>query len=67
MLGMVINEQKKAGSKRSMSAVLWDTFTGSAPYTDILRRFMNPLLIITLIWQIIKSNFKAIVRGKSKR
>ena len=35
---MVSKEQKKGGDKRNMSIVLWDTFTGSAPYKEIFLR-----------------------------
>jgi flavin-dependent dehydrogenase len=39
---MVQNEQLIDGNKRFMSMVLWDTFTGSAPYKDILLRTIKP-------------------------
>ena len=35
-------EQKKSGGKRMLSSVLWDTFTGSAPYENILIRGCHP-------------------------
>ncbi|PLW95206.1 MAG: hypothetical protein C0591_11385 [Marinilabiliales bacterium] len=49
LLRMVVKEQKKEKNKRYMSSVLWDTFTGSAPYTDIFKRTLNPILIKNLI------------------
>ncbi|MEJ2593765.1 MAG: hypothetical protein P8100_01220 [bacterium] len=49
LLRMVIKEQKKEAKKRIMSSVLWDTFTGSAPYTDILKRALNPMFILNLL------------------
>lgn len=64
MLGMVIKEQKKEGSKRRMSSILWDTFTGSASYKDIFIRFMNPLLLISLIWNIFESLFNLLFKRK---
>jgi flavin-dependent dehydrogenase len=39
---MVSLEQKKKGSKRRMSMVLWDTFTGSAPYKSVFLRTLHP-------------------------
>jgi len=66
MLGMVISEQKKENRKRRMSSVLWDTFTGSAPYSDIFLRCLNPLLIISLIGNIIISLFNVIF-GKNEK
>jgi len=67
MLGLVITEQRKQNNKRRMSAVLWDTFTGSATYQNIFFRFLNPLLIFPLIWNIIKSLFNIIFRRNEKQ
>jgi flavin-dependent dehydrogenase len=67
MLGLVVAEQRKKNRKRRMSAVLWDTFTGSAAYTDIFLRFLNPLLIGPLIWNIIKSMFNLIFKRNEKQ
>jgi len=64
MLGLVISEQRKKNTNRRMSSVLWDTFTGSAAYKNIFLRFLNPLLLIPLIWNIIKSMFNIIFKGK---
>ena len=63
MLGLVISEQRKKNKNRRMSSVLWDTFTGSAAYKNIFLRFLNPLLLIPLIWNIIKSMFNIIFKG----
>jgi flavin-dependent dehydrogenase len=46
----VIKEQKKSGKKRNMSTVLWDTFTGSAPYKEIFLRTLRPSFLISLLW-----------------
>ena len=51
-------EQRNAGSKRRMSSVLWDTFTGSAGYGEILARVMHPAVIASLIGNIIAAIFK---------
>jgi flavin-dependent dehydrogenase len=56
LLRMIIQEQKKESDKRLMSAVLWDTFTGSEGYRNILFRFLNPSLLITYLWSIISSS-----------
>jgi flavin-dependent dehydrogenase len=42
MLRMVIREQASPGARKRMSGVLWDMFSGSAPYGDILRRMLAP-------------------------
>jgi hypothetical protein len=51
----VIKEQSKAGRKRNMSTVLWDTFTGSAPYKEIFFRSMKPVFLLLLLWNTINS------------
>lgn len=43
ILRMVEAEQRRAAGPRRMSGVLWDTFTGSAPYRDVFRRTLHPL------------------------
>lgn len=50
MLRLVIKEQKMARKKRKMSSILWDTFTGSAPYNSIFFRFMHPRVITSFAW-----------------
>jgi flavin-dependent dehydrogenase len=60
LLHMVAWEQKKEDSKRLMSSALWDTFTGSAGYRNILLRFLNPGLLFNLIWNIIYANIRSI-------
>lgn len=49
---MVLKEQEKEKGKREMSTMLWDTFTGSAPYRNILLRGLNPLLWFRLLENI---------------
>ena len=58
ILSMVRKEQGKDDFKRVMSSVLWDTFTGSAAYTDIFKRLTYPVLIADLIWHIFYANLK---------
>ena len=48
MLRMVIKEQTKPGPQRRMSGVLWDTFTGSAPYREIVLQALRPGLLARL-------------------
>lgn len=60
LLKMVISEQKKSSEKRRMSSVLWDTFTGSAPYRGILLRVMNPLVLMSLVYNVITGLFTTI-------
>jgi len=49
ILRMVAKEQKKEGKRRFMSLVLWDMFTGSAPYREVFFRTFHPYFIGGLI------------------
>jgi flavin-dependent dehydrogenase len=49
ILRMVATEQTKDGKKRMMSLVLWDMFTGSAPYKEVFIRTFHPYFIGGLI------------------
>jgi flavin-dependent dehydrogenase len=49
VLRMTANEQKQADSTKRMSMVLWDMFTGSAPYKDIFVRTLNPAFLARLV------------------
>ncbi len=48
---MVAHEQLQ-GDSQQMSQVLWDTFTGSAPYRSVLMRTLNPSFIARLGWNV---------------
>ena len=67
LLNMVISEQLKDSHKRRMSAVLWDTFTGSAAYKNIFIRCLNPLLLVSLLWNIMIITFNLIFKRNEKR
>lgn len=60
---MVVTEQKKDRTKRRMSSVLWDTFTGSAPYSDIFKRVVHPASLLSLISNTIKAIFTPRQKG----
>ena len=42
VIKMVAREQTKPSEKRYMSTILWDMFTGSASYREILMRAFHP-------------------------
>ena len=42
MLQMVAAEQAQPEAPKWMSSVLWDAFTGSAPYSDVFLRTLHP-------------------------
>ena len=50
---MVSGEQQKEGGHRHMSMVLWDTFTGSAPYRSVFLRSLHPSFWGRLLWETI--------------
>lgn len=50
---MVAEEQGQESGHRYMSTVLWDTFTGSAPYRDVFRRAVRPAFVSRLAWGIV--------------
>lgn len=64
MLRMVVNEQQKERHSRKLSSILWDTFTGSAPYKNILLRFLNPEVIVTLVWNTLRAIARMIKYNK---
>jgi len=48
-------EQGKKNSKRYMSMILWDMFTGSAPYRAVFYRSLHPGFIASFIWNTLLS------------
>jgi flavin-dependent dehydrogenase len=55
LLRMTEKEQKEAARRRDMSQVLWDMFTGSAPYRDIVTLAMHPRFLARLTWEMVVS------------
>ncbi len=55
VLRMASSEQQKAGRQRRMSMVLWDMFTGSAPYREIFMRTLHPAFLTRFLWDIANS------------
>jgi len=56
LLDLVGREQARANSAHRMSSALWDTFTGSAGYRNIFRRFLHPNLLLGLSRSTVVSN-----------
>ncbi|MBF0588548.1 MAG: hypothetical protein HQL53_05425 [Magnetococcales bacterium] len=63
MLDTVRREQRYPHRRHSLSAALWDTFTGSASYADIFMRTFNPLIMSHYLW----ASFKALGRRIGRR
>lgn len=53
---MTAVEQAGGMDDEAMSSVLWDVFTGSAPYREILARTLRPSFPATLAWNVIAAN-----------
>ncbi len=53
VLRMTSGEQQKKGLCPRMSMVLWDTFTGSTPYRNILLRAIYPFFLIRFLFETI--------------
>ena len=49
MLHMAQREQSRAGARPHMSSLLWNMFTGSAPYTEMFRGTLHPGFIAHLL------------------
>jgi flavin-dependent dehydrogenase len=52
LVRMVSREQGKVGEQRRMSMVLWETFTGSAPYAHVFRHALHPFFLGRFLWDI---------------
>jgi flavin-dependent dehydrogenase len=55
LLTMTAGEQKRPGGRRRMSAALWDLFTGSSSYRQILVRTFHPAFIGRLGYHLARS------------
>jgi flavin-dependent dehydrogenase len=56
VLSMVLGEQRNgAVADRSMSMVMWDMLTGSAPYRDIFVRTLHPAFWFRLLRELVVS------------
>jgi flavin-dependent dehydrogenase len=53
---MTALEQANAESSKRMSGVLWDVFTGSAPYREVLVRTIQPVFPLSLVWNVVAGN-----------
>jgi flavin-dependent dehydrogenase len=51
IMQMAAHEQTGPGEAKRMSTVLWDMFTGSAPYREILLRTLDPRFLGRFLWE----------------
>jgi hypothetical protein len=52
---MTALEQQSERAPRHMSRVLWDLFTGSAPYREVLVNTMRPGFLAKFFWNVLVS------------
>ncbi len=52
VLHMTSREQQNKKVRQRMSMVLWDIFTGSDNYMDIILRTLHPFFLVRLLWEI---------------
>jgi hypothetical protein len=69
VLRMTAEEQEGRATQRRMSSVLWDTFTGSAPYRDVFRRSLHPLFLGRLAYETVAGHLpiKSRIRFKEDK
>jgi flavin-dependent dehydrogenase len=67
VLRMVGREQSIPGGERRMSTVLWDTFTGSATYREVLGRTLHPFFLTRLAGDLSASTAQAVLRRLTRR
>ena len=66
VLRMVVREQTLEERKPRMSSILWDVFSGSAPYTEVLLRTMHPAFLGHLFWNLLVANLPPTHEPKKK-
>ncbi|MCJ7709677.1 MAG: hypothetical protein MUQ32_02500, partial [Chloroflexi bacterium] len=42
----ITRSEQRGGRRPRLSGILWDIFSGSAPYSDIFRRMLDPVLVV---------------------
>jgi flavin-dependent dehydrogenase len=63
VLRMTAREQADQTSAKRMSGVLWDVFTGSAPYREVLQRTLQPIFPASLVWHLAAGNLPGGLSG----
>jgi hypothetical protein len=66
VLRTITREQQKEGGHRRLSMVMWDMYTGSSPYGEILLRTLHPAFWVTFLWDIVVSlisNWRSVDRS----
>jgi flavin-dependent dehydrogenase len=67
VLYMVTAEQQMTAGGRRMSTVLWDTFTGSAPYREVFLRTLHPVFLGRFLWNNVIAVRDTLINGMRGR
>jgi len=67
LLRMTRREQARAPAARHMSSVLWDVFSGSAPYREVLVRTLHPGFLTSLLANVVMANRPAALEAAHGR
>jgi flavin-dependent dehydrogenase len=67
MLQLIQKEQNSRSSRPAMSTIMWDMFTGSASYSNILLRGMKPSFGISFSWECLKALLASSIRIVARR
>jgi len=65
VLRMTVAEQTKVKGRRRMSEILWDLFSGSAPYRDVFLRTLHPAYVGALLWNLVIGNLRPAPRERA--
>ena len=66
LVNMTASEQVSETRTRRMSMVMWDLFTGSAPYKEIFLRTLNPIFLARFLGKIAEAVFQDLFARKEK-
>ena len=66
LLNITAREQNGNGRAKDMSQVLWDMFTGSAPYSEIFLRTLHPRFLARFSWELAGSLSKLSKTGTAR-
>ncbi|MBF0447182.1 MAG: hypothetical protein HQL67_03175 [Magnetococcales bacterium] len=64
IISVIQEEQNREDIPPRLSSALWDTFTGSASYRNILMRSLHPWVVIRLLREAMKNLFRPTVSRK---
>jgi CRP-like cAMP-binding protein len=64
---MLSKEQCADAGPHRMSSVLWDTFTGSAPYRSVFLRSLHPAFLGRMLWELVAATRSPVATPPERR